>query len=185
MTQNNAPLTKSSFKNDVLPLCIGEVAVVILVIIGAVIIHICGLRDLGNKFIGIGLGAILGAILTVVNYLVLIISIDRVINNYLTLRGEKEMSDEEAEEFTNANSAAVRKAIANSSTLRTISLVGILLLALLTGIFDPIAAAIPLLAYRPLLTIVELIKARKLPAPNPEKFIKYDDKDENEEKESD
>ena len=93
------------------------------------------------------------------------------------------MDEEEAEAFAKANSAPIQNAIKRSSTLRTLTLIAALLLAFITKLFNPIATVIPILAYRPLLTTVELIKAKREPAPNPEKYIKYDYNDEEKESE--
>ena len=176
MTQNNTP-KRNKFFEDIIPLTLGEVVVILLIILGALCLELGGVIEFNA---GIILGAVLGAIITIINYAVLIISLDKAIGDYLTLRGEKEMSEEEAEEFSNANSKAVQKAIARSSTLRTISLLAVFLVAFLTGLFNPVSAVLPLLAYRPILTVIEIIKAKKQPAPNPEKYIKYDNNDEKE-----
>lgn len=178
MTQNNTP-KKNKFFEDILPLTIGEVLVVALVILGGLALSMGGVINFNA---GIILGAILGAIVTIINYVVLIISLDKVISDYLALRGEKEMSEEEAEEFAKAHTARVQKAVSRSSVLRTLSIVACLLIAFITGIFNPVATIIPLLAYRPILTVIEVIRAKRQPAPNPENYIKYEDK---EEKESD
>jgi hypothetical protein len=167
---------------DVLPLTIGEVLAVCLVTLGGLALDYAGVYEFGA---GIPLGAILGAIVTVINYLVLIISLDAAVKKYLDLRGERQMSEEEAEAFAKAHTGAVQKTIARSTVLRTASIVGCLLIAFLTGLFNPIATILPLIAYRPILTVVELIRAKKQPAPNPENYVKYDYTDENEEKESD
>lgn len=168
------------FVKDVLPMTIGELFAVLAIMLG------CWLLDLLNVItfdIRMVYGAILGAVVTVANYLVLIISVDREIDKYLDLRGQKQMSDEEAEVFTKQHAASIQKAVQTSSVLRTLSLVAALLVAFLTKLFNPIATIIPLLAYRPLLTIIELIKNKNAPKPDPQKYIKYDYIDE--EKESD
>ena len=171
---------KQNIGTDILTLAIGEVAVVILVILGGLALDMGGVYTFDFKII---LGAILGAIVTIANYVVLSISLDRAVKSYLELRGDREMDEEEAEAFAKANSAPIQNAIKRSSTLRTLTLIAALLLAFITKLFNPIATVIPILAYRPLLTTVELIKAKYEPAPNPEKYIKYDYNDEEKESE--
>ena len=171
---------KQNIGTDIITLAVGELAVVMLVILGGLALDIGGIYTFDFRII---LGAILGAIVTLANYVVLTISLDSAVKSYLELRGEREMDEEEAEAFAKANSAPVQKAIKRSSTLRTLSLVAALLLAFITKMFNPLATVIPILAYRPLLTTIELIKAKREPAPNPEKYINYDYNDEEKESE--
>ena len=171
---------KQNIGTDSLTLAIGEAAVVILVILGGLALDMGGIYLFDYRII---LGAILGAIVTLANYIVLSISLDRAVKSYLELRGNREMDEEEAEAFAKANSAPIQNAIKRSSTLRTLTLIAALLIAFITKMFNPIATVIPILAYRPLLTTIELIKAKGEPAPNPEKYIKYDYNDEEKESE--
>lgn len=173
---------KSNILKETLPLVLGEILAVLLVTLGGLALGMAGVITFNAYIVS---GAILGALVTVINYLVLTLSVDLEIKKYLELRGDKEMSEEEAEEFAKTHTQGVQKAVARSSVLRTFSIVACLLVAFLTGVFNPIATIIPLLAYRPILTVAELIKAKNEPAPNPEKYIKYKYKDENDEKESD
>ena len=171
---------KQNVQTDILTLATCEAAVVILVILGGLALDMGGIYGFDFKII---LGAIFGAIVTLANYVVLTISLDRAVKSYLELRGDREMDEEEAEAFAKANSAPIQNAIKRSSTLRTLTLIAALLLAFITKMFNPIATVIPILAYRPLLTTIELIKAKRAPAPNPEKYIKYDYNDEEKESE--
>ena len=171
---------KQNIQTDILTLAACEVAVVILVTLGGLALDMGGIYRFDYKII---LGAVLGAIVTLANYIVLTISLDRAVKSYLELRGDREMNDEEAEAFAKANSAPIQNAIKRSSTLRTLTLIAALLLAFITKMFNPIATVIPILAYRPLLTTIELIKAKGEPKPNPEKYIKYDYNDEEKESE--
>ena len=177
--QNNMN-KKQNIQTDILTLAACEVAVVILVTLGGLALDMGGIYRFDYKII---LGAVLGAIVTLANYIVLTISLDRAVKSYLELRGDREMNDEEAEAFAKANSAPIQNAIKRSSTLRTLTLIAALLLAFITKMFNPIATVIPILAYRPLLTTIELIKAKGEPKPNPEKYIKYDYNDEEKESE--
>ena len=143
---------------EVISLAIGEVAVVLLTVIGFVIY---GLLFEGVPLYKAILGALLGATVTVGNMLFLSISVNRAINKYLELRGTKEMSDEEAERFANENGVIIQAAITRSYILRSLSMVAVLVGALLIPIFNVIATVIPLAMYRPLMYISEFIKKRR------------------------
>ena len=71
------------------------------------------------------------------------------------------MSEEEAEKFAKANSLKVQNAVTKSYILRTGLMMGSLVLALVTGWFDPIATLIPLAMYKPLLYVTQFIKQRR------------------------
>lgn len=176
--KNNNPKNSSKLINELLPLAVCEGAVVLLILLGAGILHFL---DIFKFNITVLTGALLGALVTVVNYLFLTLSVDRAVNNYMTMRGDREMTDEEAQKFAAENSMPIQNAIKTSFIIRTISMLAALLVAFLTKWFNPLATAIPLLAFRPLLSVIEMIKGKKAADPNPENFIKY----ENEEKESD
>jgi len=121
------------------------------------------------------LGALLGSVVTILNFFGLSYSVNRSVDKYLALRGEREMTDEEAAVFTAKHSMDIQNAIKVSFIVRTVSLLTTLVVAFLVmDIFNPIAAAIPLLAYRPLLTLSELVRARFNTAPNPDNFIVCD-----------
>ena len=105
------------------------------------------------------LGAILGAVVMVANMLFLSISVNRAVNKYLALRGDKEMSDEEAEEFNKKHGLGVQNAMTLSYLVRTVTLVVTLILAFaLTDVFSPIPTAVTLLMYRPIIYVSELLR---------------------------
>ena len=162
-----------SQKKELLILALGELAVSALIICGYLIIT--GAFDI--KVIS---GSLLGSLVAIGNYALMMVSVNKAINNYLTLRGEREMSDEEAEKFAAENSAPIQNAIKTSYIIRTLTMLLTLVVAFITGWFNPLATAIPLLVFRPLLSIIEIISKRNAPAPNPENFIKYEDNDEKE-----
>ena len=107
------------------------------------------------------LGAILGAIVTVINFLILSVTVNNAINKYLALRGDKELSEEEAEKFAKQHSVKIQNAITKSYILRTALMFGALVLAFITKWFDPLAALIPLLMYKPLIYVIEIIKRKR------------------------
>lgn len=145
--------TKKSNYIDTLYLAILE-AVVALII---VLVYLA----IGRLQFTIVLGAILGAIVTVVNFLILSVTVNNAINKYLALRGDKEMSDEEAEKFAKQNSIKIQNAVSKSYVLRTALMLGTLVLAFITKWFDPLAALIPLLMYKPLIYVIEFIKKKR------------------------
>ena len=107
-------------------------------------------------------GALLGSAVTVMNFLVLIITTNRAIDKMLLLRGDKEMTEEEAEKFATENKASLMAAQKISYIVRMLSIAMTLVLALLLrDVFDVIATVIPLLMLRPMLTLSQLIKAKK------------------------
>ncbi|MBQ7356869.1 MAG: hypothetical protein IJW66_05650, partial [Clostridia bacterium] len=119
----------------------------------------------------------------VLNFLFLSLSVNRAVDSYLEARGSREMTDEEAEKFTAENSMAIQNKIKTSFIIRTVSMLLALVVAFLLEWFNPLCTAIPLLAFNPLLSIGEMMRRRREPAPNPENFIKYEEN--TEEKESD
>ena len=175
---------KSSFK-EISSFAIGEVIVTLITILGFYALSLGGILEFSHRVI---LGALLGCIVIVANYALLSLSVNREINKYMDLRGSREMSEEEAEDFAKKNSAPIQNAIKTSFITRTVSMMATLIVAfLLTDWFYPLATAIPLFAFRPVLSVIELINSRNRKAPNPEKFVKYDfdDEDKKEEEESD
>lgn len=105
-------------------------------------------------------GALLGGGVTVLNFLILSVSVNRAVNKYIEARGDREMSEEEAQEFSKAHTMEVQNAVTRSYLLRTLMMVASLVLALLTSFFNPIATVIPLLMYRPIIYLTEAIKKK-------------------------
>ena len=107
-------------------------------------------------------GVALGSVVTVANYLVLAITVNRAIDRYMELRGDKEMTEEEAEIFASKHAMEVQNAASRSFLIRTVSMLGTLVAAfLLTSWFSPLATAVPLLMFRPVLYVLELIKSKR------------------------
>lgn len=104
-------------------------------------------------------GLALGASISIANYAVLNITVNRAIDRFIALRGTEEMDEDRVMEFTQRNAMAVQNAATKSYVIRMLSMVVILLLAfLLWGVFDPIATAVPLLMFRPILFVVGLLR---------------------------
>lgn len=180
MTNNNKK-TKSPFL-DLVPTIVGEAVVVALVCLGFGIIHFAGLYDFSYRVV---LGAALGAVVIIINHMLLVFAVDREIKKFIENRPEGEMSDEEIKLYTKKQTASVQNAMKISTITRTVSMLVMLVIAFITGWFNPIAAAIPMLAFNVILIVTELIKSRKNPKPDPSKFIKYDDEDKNSEEKED
>jgi sensor histidine kinase YesM len=105
-------------------------------------------------------GAILGGAVTVLNFLILSVGVNRAINNFVKERGDKEMDEEEADKYAKEHGMAVQNAMMKSYMLRMFLMIGALVLAGITGWFDIIATVIPLLMYRPILYVTEFIKTK-------------------------
>ena len=144
---------KSSSALQILALATGEIIVSALVCVIYLI--------LGKFDYTVVTGSILGSIVTVANFAVLTFSVNRAVDRYLELRGSREMSEEEAEAFAKEHTVAVQNAATRSFILRTASMLATLVAAfLLTDLFAPLATAIPLLMFRPILYVLELIKSK-------------------------
>lgn len=144
---------KSSYTGNILLLALLELAVSAIVCVVYLLI--------GRYENAVLLGTLLGSAVTVANFALLTLTVNRAVDRYLALRGEREMDEEEAEKFANEHAMAVQNAATRSFIIRTLSMLATLVLAfLLTSWFSPIATAIPLLMFRPLLYVLELIKKK-------------------------
>ena len=127
----------------------------------AVVFLIVGAFDLSVIW-----GSLLGSAVVVVNYLILAISINRAVDKFMALRGETEMSDEEAEKFAAENSASVTMAARGTYMLRMLLMIGVFVGAFVLNatlgvvIFNVIASLVPMLAYRPVIYVIELVRSR-------------------------
>lgn len=106
-------------------------------------------------------GIILGSVVTVVNFLILSYSVNKALNKFIDLRGDEKMDEEEAKAFAKANSIKVQNAVTKSYVLRTGLMMGSLVLAFITKLFNPIATLIPLAMYKPLLYAVQFFKQKR------------------------
>lgn len=154
-------------------LLVGEIAVSALVIGGYAIAKF-GLEQEVDMLRAI-MGTILGTLVTVLNFFFLSLSVNRAIDRYVELRGNREMTEEEAAQFTAAHSMEIQNTVKTSFIIRTVTMLVALALAFISDWFAPLATAIPLLAFRPILTIGELIRKKSDKAPDPNKLISYGD----------
>ncbi len=138
---------------DTVYLGIGEAIVSLLV----VLIYIA----IGKFNFTVVSGVLLGTTVTIVNFLILSHSVNKAINKFIELRGDKEMNEEEAAEFAKANSLKVQNSVTKSYVLRTAFMMGSLVLAFITKWFNPIATLIPLAMYKPLLYATQFFKQKR------------------------
>lgn len=168
--------SESSPLNDLLPIVIGEAIVAVVVCLGFGLLDFLELYSFDFRIV---LGAILGVVVIVANHVMLIFAVDREIKKFIDNRPEGDMRDEDAQLFAKKKVSAIQNAMKKSSLTRNASMLVVLVIAFITKWFDPIATAIPMLAFRFVLTATELIKSKNNPKPDPSKFIKYEDEGEN------
>ena len=112
-------------------------------------------------------GAVLGAAVIILNFLFLSISVNRAVDEFLTLRSTREMTEEEAEAFAAEHSMKIQNTIKTSFIIRTVTMLVALVVAFIVDVFNPIATAIPLLAFRPVLTVASTLARKFTPTPTP------------------
>ena len=172
-------MDKKENNRELRALIFGEAAVAVLTVAGAFLVSLFSEYVFGFSAVT---GALLGALIVVLNFAFLSLSVNRAVDEYLAVRGSREMTDEEAERFTAENSMVIQNKIKTSYIIRTTTMMAALVIAFLTGWFNPLCTVIPFLAFKPILSIGEMLRKKYDPAPNPDNFVKYE---ENDEKESD
>ena len=150
-------MNKTNKYGGVLLLAIGEAVAMGLVVLGAFIASL--FTDFVFDFTA-PLGAALGAAVIICNFIFLTISVNRAVDSYLEVRGSREMTDEEAEQFTEQNSAVIQNRIKLSYIIRTVTMLAALVLAFVLKWFNPICTAIPLLMFRPIIYVSEIIQGK-------------------------
>ena len=105
-------------------------------------------------------GVALGSAVTILNFLYLSITTTRAIDNFLNLRGDKEMTEEESEAFIKEHQARIQNKIKLSYIIRTFTMLATLVVAFLVNCFAVIATLIPLVMFRPITIIAALIKRK-------------------------
>ncbi len=151
---------KGSVWSDILPLAIGEIIVSLAVIGVYLIIQAC-MPDSEIFTYKVITGVLLGSTVILVNYAALSISLSIAVKGFLEARGNGEMTDEEAADFANKNSAKIHGTVTVSYIIRTLSTVAALVVALLVPVFDVIPTVIPLLMFKPIIYITELINSKR------------------------
>ena len=147
MQKKNMPVS------EILFLTLGELAV--SVIIAAVYLLI------GKFSYQVVTGALLGSAVTVFNFVFLSVSVNRAIDKVMAEKGDREMNEEEAQAFAAVHQGAIQRAAQGSYLVRQVLMLGALVLAFLSGWFDVIATLVPLLLFRPLISVHGLLKKDK------------------------
>ncbi len=168
-------MNKKESLGDVLFLAAGETVTAGLVILGAFIISL--FTDYAFDYTAVT-GAVLGAAVATANFLFLTLSVNSAVDSYLKIRGNREMTEEEAEKFTAEHSQLIQNRIKTSYIIRTFSILAVLVIAFLTRLFNPLCTVIPMLAGQFIINLGEIIRKRKDKVPNPDNFVKYDKEEE-------
>ena len=144
---------KKSTYRDLLFLALGELAAALAVILACLVL---------NRFTyKVVAGALLGAAVSVLNFAYLTFSVNRAVDKFMALRGDREMDEEEAEKFASEHAGEIQNAQKLSYMIRTFTMLGALVLAFLTKQFDVVATAVPLLLFQPILIITQNILRKR------------------------
>ncbi len=170
-------MNENKSNKELIVLMCGEAAVALITVLGAFVLSLFLEFEFGYTVIT---GALLGAVVVVLNFAFLSISVNRAVDEYLAIRGSREMTDEEAEKFTEDNSMVIQNKIKTSYLIRTFTMLAALVVAFLTGWFNPLCTVIPFLAFKPILSLGEMLRKKDDTEPNPNNFIRYEDNDEKE-----
>ena len=77
-------------------------------------------------------------------------------------RGSEEMDEEAAAEFAKRHQARIQLVMTGSYIVRMATMVAVIIIAFIfSNLFNPIATAIPLLMFRPILMISQFISKRR------------------------
>ncbi len=102
-------------------------------------------------------GVLLGSLIVIGNFWFQARSIDRTVSTIMEERGTAPMTDEEAAKFAEDHSAIVKQKMTLSFMIRMATMAGALIAAfLIPNAFTPLATLIPLLMFRPILSVGEL-----------------------------
>ena len=148
-----------SMKKELLYLALGEGACAALTVVGFLVFQLISKEKAIFDYTVIT-GALLGAFVVVINFLILAVSANRAINTFLEERGSKELTEEEAEAFAKEHQARVKLAVTRSYIIRSVLTAGTLVIAFVLAWFNPIATAIPLFSYKPVLYLIEFLKRK-------------------------
>lgn len=144
---------KKNKYSDAILLAIGELIIAILI----ALVYL----GLGYFKWQVASGAVLGGLVTTINFVILSAAVNKALDQFIDIRGNKEMSEEEAEQFSKQHAIKVQNAVTKSYVLRTGFMFGSLVLAFISGWFDPLATVIPLLMYKPLIYVINFIKQKR------------------------
>ena len=151
---------KKAYLKEVLTIAVGEAVVSVLTVAVFVLLDLI-FKDKDFFSYRVITGVLLGSTVTLLNFFILSYSVNRAIDRYLLARGSAEMTEEEAEEFAEKHKMDVQNAATKSYILRTVMMIASLVLAGVSGWFNIAATVVPLLAYRPIIFVSQLIKAKR------------------------
>jgi hypothetical protein len=138
---------------DIIFLAAGE-AIASLIIVGVYLL-------LGEFDFRVATGAVLGSAVTVLNFAILSFSVNHAVDRVMEMRGNREMTEEEANAFALQHSAEIQSSVRSSYLLRQIIMLGVLVAAVLLKIASILPAVIPLLLFRPILMAREAFRKKK------------------------
>lgn len=139
---------------------IGEIITSLVIIAVFMVVNL--VKDAPLLHYSVPVGALLGSMITVLNFVLLSILTTRAINKALADRTEGEMTDEEAEAFAKEHQAKVQFAMTVSYVIRIATMVVALIVAFIfKEIFNPIATIVPIFMMRPILTVTQLLLNKK------------------------
>ena len=102
-------------------------------------------------------GVLLGAAVMVGNFIALAVISNRAVDSCLAERREGEMSEEELAKFVEEHQTRLKLRIRLSQNVRMLMMLALLIVALITPWFDPIASLVPMLLFRPILMLMGLV----------------------------
>ena len=144
---------KNSGTRDILTLTLGELVVSAGT---AAVFALCGFF-----YYKVITGVLLGSLVAILNFVFLTVSVNRAVDRFMELRGDKEMDEEEADAFAAKHAAEIQNASKLSYVIRTFTMLGALVLAFISKQFDVIATVIPLLAFQPILIAAETLRKKR------------------------
>lgn len=162
---------KAHYKETAI-LALGEIIVSGLVVLGFFLSDL--IFDTGFTY-RVFTGALLGSLVTVLNFFGLSRAVNRSVDGFIALRGNAELTEEEVMRFTAEHSMKIQNAIKISFLVRIFTMLAALVVAFVLDWFSPLATAIPLIAYRPILVMGEAARRKFDKAPNPENYIVYNE----------
>ncbi len=145
---------------EVVSMIVGEIITSAVIITVFMIVNLIKKQPLLHY--SVVLGAVLGSMITVINFILLSVLTTRAVNKALTDRGDAEMTDEEAEAFAKEHQAKVQLAMTISYAVRIATMVAALIVAFIfKEVFNPIATIVPIFMLRPILTATQLLLRKR------------------------
>ena len=139
-------------KKELIALAVGELVISLAV---------CAVYLILQRFsYRVPLGALLGSAVVIANFYALSAMTSRILDQFMAERGDGEMSDEQTDELVKTYQNRIQNQMKISYLVRTALMLATLVVAFLVDAFDVIATLVPLLAFRPILTVSEMIKGR-------------------------